>query len=108
MAFSGSILPLRSCVVASSLPSIGGGEVPDLASTGRGAVSTSKTVKREAKLPGRAIRLGYSQGLGVAQQGKQKRQEPIEVLEVELWLTDGSEGRISVTQKTFLLWEVEK
>lgn len=34
--------------------------------------------------------------------------EPIEVLEVKLWLTDGSEGRISVTQKTFLLWEVEK
>lgn len=55
MAFSGSILPLRSCVVASSLPSIGGGEVPDLASTERGAVSTSKTVKREAKSVGQFV-----------------------------------------------------
>lgn len=34
--------------------------------------------------------------------------EPFEVLGVKLWLTDGSEGSISVTQKTFLLWEVEK
>ena len=29
--------------------------------------------------------------------------EPIEVLGVKLWLTDGSEGMISVSQKTFLL-----
>lgn len=47
-------------------------------------------------------------GLKLHNRERKSVSEPIEVLEVKLWLTDGSEGRISVTQETFLLWEVEK
>lgn len=47
-------------------------------------------------------------GLELQNRENKSVSEPIEVLEVKLWLTDGSEGRISVTQKTFLLWEFEK